>query len=111
MASNLVPLDLACFSLADAAKIEALQKKTCMMRRWCRCDRVEENGQELYLLYSGDNGPAPYVTYRVSRRPDGSYVLENGNKTLKIATGQTIDVVLKALPQNFFFTEYQTGRT
>ena len=59
------------FTAADAKKIEELQRKLRMMRRWCRFDRIERNGAEAIRLYSGDRGRQPYANYRLSRSKTG----------------------------------------
>ena len=79
------------------------------MRRWCRCDCVEEAGREIFILYSGDNGPKPYVIYRISKLIDGKYILEGDTEGKAIGLGQTMDAVINLKPYNFYFTEYHTG--
>ena len=109
MNKNIVDLDLSRFSQTDVKKIHALQKKVWLMRRWCRCDCVEEAGREIFILYSGDNGPKPYVIYRISKLIDGKYILEGDTEGKAIGLGQTMDAVINLIPDNFYFTEYHTG--
>ncbi len=105
MNENVVNLDLSRFSETDVKKIQALQNKVRLMRRWCRCDQVKENGRESFLLYSGDNGPKPYVTYRISKRSNGKYIIKDEAEGIVIGTVQTMDNVIDLIPDNFYFTE------
>ena len=109
MNKNIVDLDLSRFSQTDVKKIHALQKKVWLMRRWCRCDCVEEGGREIFILYSGDNGPKPNVIYRKSKLIDGKYILEGDSESKAIVIAQTMDAVINLIPDNFYFTEYHTG--
>lgn len=108
MNDNLVALDLTRFTQADSLKLADLQKKVTMMRRWCRCERSEKNGRDTFELYSGDRGTQPYASYRITRRQDGGYVLADGRSDAHIADGRTIDSVIDALPDDFYFTKYLT---
>jgi len=108
MTNNLVTLDLTRFTATDVQKLADLQKKVWMMRRWCRCERIEKNGREIYVLYSGDRGPLPYASYQLIRRDEGSYILEDGRTEEHIADGRTVDAVIDALPDDFYFTKYLT---
>ena len=108
MSDNLVTLDLRRFTQADHQKITDLHKKVLMMRRWCRCERVEKDGCEMYALYSGDRGPQAYASYVISRRENGAYMLQDGRTEAPIADGRTIDAVIEALPEDFYFTKYLT---
>jgi hypothetical protein len=108
MNDNLVALDLTRFTRADAQKLADLQKKVTMMRRWCRCERAEKNRRDTFELYSGDSGAQPYANYRITRREDGGYLLEDGRSEAHIAGGRTIDSVIDALPDDFYFTKYLT---
>ena len=103
MSDNVVALDLARFTAADARKIEELQQKVWMMRRWCRFDRIEKDGAEAIHLYSGDRGPQPYASYRLSRSKTGAYDLFDGRSGEKLAMGRTIDDVIDALPEDFYY--------
>lgn len=106
MSGNLVALDLRKYTAADAAKIEVLQDKIRMLRRWCRCERVDSDGIEYFALYSGDRGNQPYASYRVFREVHGAYLLHHGRSNTLIATGRTIDAALDALPDDFYFARY-----
>lgn len=108
MNDNLITLDLTRFTPADIQKLEDLRKKVVLLRRWCRFDRVIRDGHEMYALYSGDNGPQAYASYVISRRENGSYALEDARSAAPIADGRTIDAVIEALPEDFYFTKYLT---
>ena len=103
MSDNVVALDLARFTAADAKKIEGLQQRVWMMRRWCRFDRIEKDGAETIHLYSGDRSRQPYANYRLSRSKTGAYDLFDGRSGKKLATGRTIDDVIDALPEDFYY--------
>jgi hypothetical protein len=105
---NLVTLDLTRFTSADIQKLEALRNKVVLLRRWYRHERVERNGREFYVLYSGDSGPQAYASYVVSRRENGSYALQDARSEAPIADGRTIDAVIEALPEDFYFTKHLT---
>ena len=106
MTDNLVTLDLRRFTPADAAKIDALQKKVAMMRRWCRCERLAQDGHDIYALYSGDRGRQPYASYRIVRLGDGTYALHDGRSDRLVGQGRTIDAAIDALPDDFYFARY-----
>ena len=106
MSDNVVTLDLARFTAADAEKIEELQRKLRMMRRWCRFDRIERNGAEAIQLYSGDRGRQPYASYRLSRSKTGVYELFDGRSGDKLAIGRTVNEVIDALPEDFYHSRY-----
>lgn len=108
MNDNLVTLDLRRFTQADHQKIADLRKKILMMRRWCRCERIEHDSREIYALYSGDSGPQAYASYVISRRENGAYLLQDGRSEAPIADGRTIDAIIEALPEDFYFTKYLT---
>ena len=108
MSDNLVALDLSRFTRTDIRKLADLRKKVQMMRRWCRCERLEKDGRDTILLYSGDRGAQPYACYRITRRNDGSYSLQDARSDANIADGRTIDIVIDALPDDFYFTKYLT---
>ena len=108
MIDNLVALDLTRFTQADARKLADLKKKVMMMRRWCRCERTVKDGRDAFELYSGDSSAQPYANYRIIRREDGGYVLEDSRSDSHIADGRTIDNVIDALPDDFYFTKYLT---
>jgi hypothetical protein len=108
MNDNLVALDLSRFTSSDLGKLSDLRKKLMGMRRWCRYERTVQDGRDSYLLYSGDHGPQPYAIYRITRRDGGGYLLEDGRTDSFIAEGRTIDHVIAALPDAFYFTKYLT---
>lgn len=108
MNDNLVTLDLTRFTQADTQKLADLQKKVTMMRRWCRYERAEKDGRDTFELYSGDSGAQPYARYKITRREDGGYALADGRSDAHIADGRTIDSVIDALPDDFYFTKYLT---
>ena len=103
MVDNLVRLDLARFTAADLKKIAALGNKLTLMHRWFRHDRRIVDGRECVTVYSGDRGPARYASYRICRDADGTYELGDGRTGRRIATGRTLDAVLGALPDDFFY--------
>lgn len=101
---NLVRLDLSPFSRADLEKITALGKKMRLLYRWSRSERVTKEGCDTYFLYSGARGRTPYAAYRIERHRDGAYVLFNQRSDERIAEGRTLDEVLDALPEDFFYS-------
>lgn len=105
---NLVTLDLTRFTPADIQKLADLRDKVVLMRRWYRYERIERNGREYYILYSGDHGPQAYASYVVSRRENGSYALQDARSEAPIADGRTIDSIIDALPEDFYFTKHLT---
>lgn len=108
MNDNLVTLDLRRFTQADHQKITELREKLLMMRRWCRCERIDKDGWQMYMLYSGDRGPQAYASYVISRRENGAYILQDARSQAPIADGRTIDAVIEALPEDFYFTKHLT---
>ena len=105
---NLVTLDLTRFTPADIQKLDDLRSKVVLLRRWYRYERVERNDREYYVLYSGDSGPHAYASYVISRRENGSYALQDARSEAPIADGRTIDAVIDALPEDFYFTKHLT---
>ena len=103
-ANNLVALDLASFSRADLAKIEGLGDKMRLLYRWFRMERRRSPGRDECVLYSGARGPAPYACYRIARRRDGRYELRDHRSGALLAGGRTLDEVLAALPEDFYYT-------
>ncbi len=101
---NLVRLDLSQFSRADLDKITALGKKLQLLYRWYRSERVTKDGCDIYFLYSGARGRHPYAAYRIERRRDGAYVLLEQRRDQEIAGGRTLDEVIDALPEDFFYS-------
>jgi hypothetical protein len=107
MTNNLVQLDLSRFSRSDIAKIENLGQKLRLMHRWFRFERREEDtgdGGDGYLLYSGDRGPRNYVSYGIHRLYDGAYELRDPRRKTVLASARSIDEVIDALPEDFFYT-------
>ncbi len=101
---NLVRLDLSQFSRADLDKINALGKKLQLLYRWYRSERVTKEGCDTYFLYSGARGRHPYAAYRIERHSDGAYVLFNQRGDEELAAGRTLDEVIDALPEDFFYS-------
>ena len=101
---NLITLDLSPFSRADIGKIAALGDKMRLLYRWFRSERVSEVGLDCCFLYSGARGRAPYASYLVERHRDGRYRLVNQRKEEDICWGRTLDEVLDALPEDFYYS-------
>ena len=106
MTENLVRLDLSRFTAADLQKIAELQTKLRPMHRWFRQERRTLDGSDSVVLYSGDRGPVAYASYRVLRHRDGGYELANERDGTSLARGRTMDSVLRALPDDFFYARY-----
>ncbi len=104
MTENLVPLDLSRFTRADLEKIEGLSRKLRLMHRWFRSDRLDGETRDTFALYSGDRGPRPYVGYRIARREDGVYELINPKGGQVLSSGRSINAVIQAIPDDFFYT-------
>ena len=103
-ADNLITLDLAPFSRADIGKIAALGDKMRLLYRWFRSERVSEVGLDRCFLYSGARGRAPYASYLVERHRDGRYRLGDQRNDETICWGGTLDEVLEALPEDFYYS-------
>ncbi|MGE3932699.1 MAG: hypothetical protein AB7F67_05580 [Rhodospirillaceae bacterium] len=103
MAENLVRLDLGRFTATDVSKILGLQSKLRLMHRWFRHERVTADGTDAITVYSGDRGPTPYASYRFVRHRDGQYELVNARTRASLARGRTVDTVLRALPDDFYY--------
>ncbi len=101
---NLVRLDLSPFPRADLGKIEKLGDKQRLLHRWFRSERITADGCDTLVLYSGARGRTPYAAYRVERRRDGGYVLLDQRSGEELRTGRTLDEVLDALPEDFFYS-------
>lgn len=104
---NLVSLDLSKFSRADIAKIEGIGEKLRLMRRWFRYDIDDTEGRAEARIYSGDRGPARYARCRIVRSQDGSYELYIEGAESPLAQARTMDAVIDAIPDEFFYTSYQ----
>lgn len=105
MTDNLFRLDLSRLTRSDIAKIQGLRRKLRLMHRWFRCERLEAGGADGFALYSGDRGPRTYVSYQLVRQPGGSYeLIDPRGDDVPLATARTIDGVIDALPEDFFYT-------
>jgi len=100
---NVVPFDLGRFTERDAAKLARLRDRLRLMHRWYRCERTLREGLDTFLIYSGDRGPARYSAYRITRRRDGRYELASERTGQTITIARTIDLVLDALPDDFYY--------
>lgn len=109
MTENLVKLDLSRFTPSDIGKVRRVGAKLKLMRRWFRFDRGECAEGEEIRLYSGDRGPARYSAYRIVRRRDGRYVLLPERSDDAIWETRSIDAVIDALPQDFYYADYAIG--
>lgn len=109
MSDKLVNLDLSRFTKSDIAKLRGVGAKLKLMRRWFRYDQGECAEGEEIRLYSGDRGPARYSAYRIVRRRDGRYVLLPERTDDPIHEARSIDAVIDALPQNFYYADYAIG--
>ncbi len=101
---NLVALDLSPFSRADLGKIAKIGDNMRLLYRWFRSERVSEAGLDRYFLYSGARGRTPYASYLVERHRDGRYRLMDQRRQAHIGWGRTLDEVLKALPEDFYYS-------
>jgi len=104
MSDNLVPLDLSAFSRADLDKIRALGDKLRLLYRWFRYEHRTEPGRESVRIYSGARGSSPYASYRLERRRDGRYALLDNRADETLATGRTLDDVVAAIPDDFYYS-------
>lgn len=96
-----VRLDLAQLTERDLKKIAALGDKVRLTHRWYRSERSADGAG--VTVYSGDRGPLPYASYRIARQPDGTYQLTDARSGTLLAAGRTIDAVVAALPDDFFY--------
>lgn len=103
MSENLFELDLSKFTRSDAGKLRALNDKLKLMRRWYRFEITRKLDGEEAQLYSGNRGPARYAHYRILRRRDGAYVLLASSSDTALRESRTIDDVLDAIPDDFFY--------
>lgn len=101
---NLVQLDMSAFSRTDVQKIVALGQKLRLLYRWYRCERKSEPGRDVYYVYSGARGRAPYAAFRFERRRDGRYLLLDGRSGEPIAEARTLDGVIGHLPDSFYYS-------
>ena len=103
MADNLVRLDLSRFTARDLRKIHRLGDKMRLLHRWFRGDRITGRDGDGFAIYSGDRGPKPYASYRIVRFADGAYGLLDGISGDALATGRTVDAVMEAIPDDFYY--------
>ena len=96
-----VRLDLAQLTERDLKKIAALGDKVRLTHRWYRSEPSADGAG--VTVYSGDRGPLPYAAYRIARQPDGTYELADARSGARLAAGRTIDAVVAALPDDFFY--------
>ncbi len=105
MTDNLVRLDLSRFTARDIRKIDELGAKMRLLHRWFRGERMSGAAGEAFAIYSGDRGPRRYSSYRIVRHEDGEYGLHEGESGKALARGRTIDVVIDAIPGDFYYPE------
>ena len=105
MADNLVRLDLSHLTSRDLRKIDEIGDKMRLLHRWFRSHRVGATDGEAYAIYSGDRGPRRYASYRIVRRRDGVYGLLDGDGGTALAEGRTIDAIIDAIPDDFYYPE------
>ena len=105
MADNLVRLDLSRFTARDVRKIGELGDKMRLLHRWFRCERLDGSDGEAFAIFSGDRGPRHYASYQIVRHEDGSYGLVGGDGDTALADGRTIDEVIDAIPDDFYYPE------
>lgn len=102
--AKLVALDMSRFSCGDITKMENLGEKQRLLYRWFRLERSTEPALDQCVMYSGARGISPYAAYRVARHRDGRYELFNQRSGDSILKGRTLDSVLKALPEDFYYS-------
>ena len=105
MEDNLVRLKLSRFTSRDIRKIGKLGDKIRLLHRWFRCEQLDRSDGETFVIYSGDRGPHRYASYRITRHEDGTYDLSEGYGDKSLAGGRTIDEVIDALPDDFYYTK------
>ena len=96
-----IPFKLARLTARDLKKIAALGEKVRLTHRWYRAERAADGAS--MTVYSGDRGPIPYASYRIARQADGTYELAHGRTGAPVTTARTIDAVLDAVPDDFFY--------
>lgn len=104
MSNNLVQLDFSAFSRSDLEKIEALGDKLRLLYRWFRFEHKSEPGRDRCFIYSGSRGRTPYASYRLERHRDGRYELLDNRGETSLATGRTLDEVIAAIPDDFYYS-------
>ncbi len=105
MADNLVRLDLSRFTARDIRKIGRLGDKMRLLHRWFRGERITVGDGDGFAIYSGDRGPRRYASYRIVRFADGAYGLLDGVSGEPLATGRTVDAVMDAIPDDFYYPD------
>ena len=105
MGDNLVRLNLSRFTSRDIRKLWELGEKMRLLHRWFHCERIDRSDGEAFVIYSGDRGPRRYVSYRITRYQNGTYDLSKGCRDKSLAGGRTMDEVIDALPDDFYYTE------
>ena len=105
MGNNLVRLNLSRFTSRDIRKIDELGEKMRLLHRWFRCERLDSSVGEAFVIYSGDRGPRRYASYQIIRHEDGSYDLSQGNGGKSLAGGRTMDEIIDALPDDFYYPQ------
>ena len=105
MTDNLVHLDLSRFTARDVRKIGELGNKMRLLHRWFRFERVDGSDGQAFKIYSGDRGPRRYASYQLARLEDGTYCLIEGDNGDELARGRTIDEMIDALPNDFYYPE------
>jgi hypothetical protein len=101
---NLVRLDVSMFSNSDLVTITALGDKLRLLYRWFRHERTTRPGLDQCMIFSGARTRTPYASYRIERYRDGHYALLNQRTDELITEGRTLNQVLDALPDDFFYS-------
>ena len=104
MGDNLVRLNLSRFTSRDIRKLGELGEKMRLLHRWFRCERLDLLDGETFVIYSGDRGPRRYASYQITRHEDGTYGLSEGYGGKSLTGHRTMDEVIKALPDDFYYT-------
>ena len=102
--AKLVARDISRFSRGDITKMEKLGEKQRLLYRWFRLERSTEPALDQCVIYSGARGFSPYAAYRVARHRDGRYELLDQRSGDSILKGRTLDSVLEALPEDFYYS-------
>ncbi len=105
MADNLVRIDLSRFTARDFRKIGELGDKMRLLNSWFRREREDGPAGDAFAIYSGDRGPRRYAGYRIMRHEDGAYGLVEGDGGKLLTEGRTIDAVIDAIPDDFYYPE------
>ncbi len=105
MADNLVRHDLSRFTARDVGKIGDLGDKMRLLHRWFRRERQDGPDGDAVAIYSGDRGPRRYAGYRIMRHEGGAYRLVEGDGGKLLAEARTIDAVIDAIPDDFYYPD------